>query len=196
MSHLLLCMPPWIQRILGDPILFLTSITFHVLPGLPHIHPCRSYDWSSEMWLWWTLCARWHICFVSYPTLEDFLGLLDPNVSCTPPSFDLKSQHSSVPPTQVECPPPRDVVRVPDNTDYSPRIHSRRLLWGESHESTLLKCSGAPGEDDEEKEVGVAPAGSPCILSTFHIRLMTWRICLIGVKMWVFPSCLWVMQVS
>ena len=37
------------------------------------------------------LCSRWHLRLVSYPALEDFFWLLDPNVSCSPPSFDLKS---------------------------------------------------------------------------------------------------------
>ena len=37
------------------------------------------------------LCAHWHLCSVSYPTLEGFFGILDPNVSCATPSFDLES---------------------------------------------------------------------------------------------------------
>jgi hypothetical protein len=50
--------------------------------------------------------------------------------------------------------------------------------------------------ETEEKKVGVVTDGSPCILSIFQIRLIDWRICLVGVKMWVFSICLWVMQES
>jgi hypothetical protein len=44
--------------------------------------------------------------------------------------------------------------------------------------------------------VGATTAGSPCILSIFQSSLIAWRICLVGVKMWVFFSCLWVVPES
>ena len=34
---------------------------------------------------------QWHSRFVFYPTFEDLFWLLDPNVSCSPPSFNLGS---------------------------------------------------------------------------------------------------------
>ena len=50
--------------------------------------------------------------------------------------------------------------------------------------------------DADGKKVGAATAGRPCTLSVFHIRLIVWRICLVGVKMFAYSKCDWLLHDS
>ena len=46
------------------------------------------------------------------------------------------------------------------------------------------------------KKVGAATAGSPCIPSTCQIRLIVWRMYLVGVRILTVSRCRWVAQES
>ena len=46
------------------------------------------------------------------------------------------------------------------------------------------------------KKVGTVTAGSPCIPSTCHTRLIVCRMCLVGVKILTVSSCRWILQES
>ena len=46
------------------------------------------------------------------------------------------------------------------------------------------------------KKVGAATAGSPCIASTCHTRLIVCRMCLVGVKILSVSNCRWTLQES
>ncbi len=50
--------------------------------------------------------------------------------------------------------------------------------------------------DADGKKVGSATAGRSCTLSVFHVPLIAWRICLVGVKMSANSKCDWLLHDS
>jgi hypothetical protein len=91
MSRLLRCMPPGIRTLLGGPIRFPASIALRVLSCRPRTRPSKVMIRCLERHYDGVLCSQWHSRFVFYPTFEDLFCLFDPNVSCSPPFFNLGS---------------------------------------------------------------------------------------------------------
>ena len=50
--------------------------------------------------------------------------------------------------------------------------------------------------DTNGEKVGVTTDGRPCTLSVFHVRLIAWRICLVGVKMSAHSRWDWLLHDS
>lgn len=64
--------------------------------------------------------------------------------------------------------------------------------WSLMHIPFLGRVSPTSTEssflESDEKKAGAATVGSPCTLSSFHVCLIPWRSCLVGVKRLASPG--------